>query len=75
MIKEFIFKITKEQYVRIFAEDEASAYELIEEESIDDIQDEEIVDVELIDVYEDDIDCICDDYRLGLYCNQSNDMY
>lgn len=67
MIKEYLFKVTKEQYVKVSATNKEDAYELAEENSLVDITDEEVIDVELIDVYEEDVDAIYDDYRLGMY--------
>ena len=31
--------------------------------------------IELVDVYEEDIDAICDDYRLGIYDDMEEDIY
>lgn len=67
MIKEYLFKVTKEQYVKVSATNKEDAYELAEENSLVDITDEEVIDVELIDVYDEDVDAIYDDYRLGMY--------
>ena len=39
------------------------------------LTDEEVIDVELVDVYEEDIDAICDDYRLGMYDDMEEDVY
>ena len=43
------------------------AYELAEENSLIDTSDEEVTDIELIDVYNEDVDAIYDDYKLGMY--------
>ena len=67
MIKEYLFKVTKEQYIKVNATNKEDAYELAEENSLVDITDEEVIDVELIDVYDEDVDAIYDDYRLGMY--------
>ena len=67
MIKEYLFKVTKEQYVKVSATNKEDAYELAEENSLVDITDEEVIDVELIDVYDEDVDAIYDDHRLGMY--------
>ena len=48
MIKEYLFKITKEQYVTVSATNEEDAYELAEENSFVDTRDEEIVDVIMV---------------------------
>ena len=70
MVKEYLFKVTKEQYITVSATNKEDAYELAEENSLIDTRDEEVVDVELVDVYEEDIDAICDDYRLGMYVSR-----
>lgn len=75
MVKEYLFKITKEQYITVSATNKEDAYELAEENSLIDTRDEEVVDVELVDVYEEDIDAICDDYRLGMYDDIEEDVY
>ena len=75
MVKEYLFKVTKEQYIKVSATNKEDAYELAEENSLIDTRDEEVVDVELVDVYEGDIDAICDDYRLGMYDNMEEDIY
>ena len=75
MVKEYLFKVTKEQYITVSATNKEDAYELAEENSLIDTRDEEIVDAELVDVYEEDIDAICDDYRLGMYDDIEEDVY
>ncbi len=75
MVKEYLFKVTKEQYITVSATNKEDAYELAEENSLIDTRDEEVVDVELVDVYEEDIDAICDDYRLGMYDDIEEDVY
>ena len=75
MIKECLFKVTKEQYIKVSATNKEDAYELAEENSLIDTRDEEVIDVELVDVYEEDIDAICDDYRLGMYDDMEEDIY
>ena len=75
MVKEYLFKVTKEQYIKVSATNKEDAYELAEENSLIDTRDEEIIDVELVDVYEEDIDAICDDYRLGIYDDMEEDAY
>ena len=75
MIKEYLFKVTKEQYIKVSATNKEDAYELAEENSLIDTRDEEVIDVELVDVYEEDIDAICDDYRLGMYDDMEEDIY
>lgn len=75
MIKEYLFKVTKEQYIKVSATSKEDAYELAEENSLIDTRDEEVIDVELVDVYEEDIDAICDDYRLGMYDDMEEDIY
>ena len=67
MIKEYLFKVTKEQYVKVSATNKEDAYELAEENSLIDTSDEEVTDIELIDVYDEDVDAIHDDYKLGMY--------
>lgn len=75
MVKEYLFKVTKEQYITVSATNKEDAYELAEENSLIDTRDEEVVDVELVDVYEEDIDAVCDDYRLGMYDDIEEDVY
>lgn len=75
MVKEYLFKVTKEQYIKVSATNKEDACELAEENSLIDTRDEEVVDVELVDVYEEDIDAICDDYRLGMYDDVEEDIY
>ena len=75
MVKEYLFKVTKEQYIKVSATNKEDAHELAEENSLIDTRDEEIIDVELVDVYEEDIDAICDDYRLGMYDDMEEDVY
>ena len=67
MIKEYLFKVTKEQYVKINTTNKEDAYELAEENSLIDTSDEEVMDIELIDVYDEDVDATYDDYKLGMY--------
>ena len=61
----------RREVVALTAEDE----EKKEENSLIDTRDEEVIDVELVDVYEEDIDAICDDYRLGMYDDMEEDVY
>ena len=75
MIKEYLFKIAKEQYVTVSATNEEDAYEFAEENSFVDTRDEEIVDVELVDIYEKDIDENCRYYKLGLYDDIDDEDY
>lgn len=75
MIKEYLFKVTKEQYIKVSATNKADAYELAEENSLIDTRDEEVIDVELVDVYEEDVDAICDDYRLGMFDEMEGEDY
>ena len=75
MVKEYLFKVTQEQYIKVSATNKEDAYELAEENSLIDTRDEEVVDVELVDVYEEDIDAICDDYRLRMYDDMEEDIY
>ena len=75
MVKEYLFKVIKEQYITVSATNKEDAYELAEENSLIDTGDEEVVDVELVDVYEEDIDAICDDYRLGMYDDVEEEIY
>ena len=75
MIEEYLFKVTKEQYVTVSATNEEDAYELAEENSFVDTRDEEIVDVELVDIYEKDIDENCRYYKLGLYDDIEDEDY
>lgn len=75
MIKEYLFKVIKEQYIKVFATNKEDAYELAEENSLIDTRDEEVVDVELVDVYEEDVDAIRDDYRLGIFDDVEEENY
>lgn len=75
MIKEYLFKVTKEQYITVSASNKEDAYEYAEENSVIDTQNEEIVDIELVDVYDEDVDAICDDYRLGFYDDIDEEEY
>lgn len=75
MIKEYLFKVTKEQYVTVSATNEEDAYEFAEENSFVDTRDEEIVDVELVDIYEKDVDENCRYYKLGLYDDIDDEDY
>lgn len=75
MIKEYLFKVTKEQYIKVSATNKEDAYELAEENSLIDTRDEEVVDVELVDVYEEDADAIYDDYRLGMFDDIEEEGY
>ena len=58
MIKEYLFRVTKQVYLQVEAENEEEAFEKAEERSIDDAFDEDILDMELLDVcdenYEDE---------------------
>ena len=74
MIKEYLFKVTKKQYIKVSATNTEDAYELAEEESLIDTRDEEVIDVELVDVYEEDVDAIYDDYKLGMYDDMEEDI-
>lgn len=64
MLKEYLFRITKEQYLRVVAENEQDAYEIAEENSYLKVDDEDIINVELIDAIEKDEDYIYDTLRL-----------
>lgn len=64
MLKEYLFKVTKEQYITVVATNKEDAYELAEENSYIDTRDEEVVDVDLVDVYEEDVDAIYDERRM-----------
>lgn len=75
MVKEYLFKVTKEQYIRVSATNKEDAYELAEENSLIDTRDEEVIDLELIDVYDEDVDANYDDYKLGIYDDIEEDMY
>ena len=75
MIKEYLFKVTKKQYIKVSATNKEDAYELAEEESLIDTRDEEVIDVELVDVYEEDVDAIYDDYKLGMYDADEEEDY
>ena len=59
MIKEYLFRVTKQVYLQVEAENEEEAFEKAEEHSIDDAFDEDILDMELLDVcdenYEDEV--------------------
>ena len=75
MIKEYLFKVTKEQYVNVSATNKEDAYELAKENSLIDTSDEEVTDIELIDVYDEDVDAIYDDYKLGMYDTDEEEDY
>ena len=75
MIKEYLFKVTKEQYIKVSATNKEDAYELAEENSLIDTSDEEVTDIELIDVYDEDVDAICADYKLGMYDADEEEDY
>ena len=75
MIKEYLFKVTKEQYIKVGATNKEDAYERAEENSLIDTSDEEVTDIELIDVYDEDVDAICDDYKLGMYDADEEEDY
>lgn len=53
MLKEFLFKVTKEQYVKVVSDNKDDAYDLAEEKSFMNIEDEIISDIELIDINND----------------------
>lgn len=75
MIKEYIFKILKEQYVKVSATNTEDAYEIAEETSYNNTEDEEIIEVSLIDVYEEDVDARYDDYKIDMYEEMEGDNY
>ena len=75
MIKEYLFKVTKKQYIKVSATNKEDAYELAEENSLIDTSDEEVTDIELIDVYDEDVDAIYDDYKLGMYDADEEENY
>ena len=75
MIKEYLFKVIKEQYIKVSATNKEDAYELAEENSLIDTSDEEVTDIELIDVYDEDVDAIYDDYKLGMYDADEEEDY
>lgn len=75
MLKEYLFKITKEQYITVSATNKEDAYDFAEENSYLDTKDEEVVDVELIDVYEEDIDAVYDERRLRELDMDEDDDY
>ena len=75
MIKEYLFKVIKEQYIKVSATNKEDAYELAEENSLIDTSDEEVTDIELIDVYDEDVDAIYDDYKLGMYDTDEEEDY
>ena len=75
MIKEYLFKVTKEQYIKVSATNKEDAYELAEENSLIDTNDEEVTDIELIDVYDEDVDAIYDNYKLGMYDTDEEEDY
>ena len=75
MIKEYLFKVTKEQYIKVSATNKEDAYELAKENSLIDTSDEEVTDIELIDVYDEDVDAIYDDYKLGMYDADEEEDY
>ena len=75
MIKEYLFKVTKKQYIKVSATNKEDAYELAEENSLIDTSDEEVTDIELIDVYDEDVDAIYDDFKLGMYDADEEEDY
>ena len=75
MIKEYLFKVTKEQYIKVGATNKEDAYERAKENSLIDTSDEEVTDIELIDVYDEDVDAIYDDYKLGMYDADEEEDY
>ena len=75
MINEYLFKVTKEQYIKVGATNKEDAYERAEENSLIDTSDEEVTDIELIDVYDEDVDAIYDDYKLGMYDADEEEDY
>ena len=75
MIKEYLFKVTKEQYIKVGATNKEDAYERAKENSLIDTSDEEVTDIELIDVYDEDVDAIYDDYKLGMYDTDEEEDY
>lgn len=75
MIKEYLFKVIKEQYIKVSATNKEDAYELAEENSLIDTNDEEVIDIELIDVYDEDVDAAYDDYKLGMYDADEEEDY
>lgn len=75
MIKEYLFKVIKKQYIKVSATNKEDAYELAEENSLIDTSDEEVTDIELIDVYDEDVDAIYDDYKLGMYDADEEEDY
>lgn len=54
MIKEYIFKVVKEQYVKVYASNVEDALDLAEEDSFLNPDEEEIVDIILIDEVEEE---------------------
>ena len=64
MLKQYLFKVEKVQYVTVSATNKEEAYERAEEQSLIETDNEEIVDIYLEDVYEEDIDAIIDEHRL-----------
>lgn len=74
MMNEYLFRVTKEQHIRVSANNLTDAYELAEENSVLDTSNDEVINVELIDVYEDDADLRHDDYLMEKY-DDEDDYY
>ena len=68
MIKHYIFKVLKEQYIKIAATNKEEAYERVDEDASSNLDyDEAIQSIELIDVIDEDVDAEYDDYRVDAY--------
>ena len=64
MLKQYLMKVIKHQYVTVNAESKAEAYERAEEIALSNCKDDEIYDVELEDIIEDDYDSYIDEERI-----------
>lgn len=67
MLKKYLFRVIKEQYVDVNAESKNEAFERAEEIALANYKDDEIYDVELEDIIEDDIDSLMDEEQIKEY--------
>lgn len=67
MLKKYLFRVIKEQYVDVNAESKDEAFERAEEIALANYKDDEIYDVELEDIIEDDVDSLMDEERIKEY--------
>lgn len=67
MLKKYLFRVIKEQYVDVNAESKDEAFERAEEIALANYKDDEIYDVELEDIIEDDVDSLMDEEQIKEY--------